>query len=487
MSSVLLRRSQLIGTVHWTGILLLFALLVLAWLLATLPLAVAGLLVGVAIAGLLLLRYPWLAWPGIALLLPFTSGIKSGPLSLTDLLLAGAVALWFADGVRRKSLRLQWVSLSGWIFPYLAVLLLASYAAVDLTEAVSEVVKWIEFALVVWLVGQTLTPNQSRWLVMALLAGGAAQGLLSLYQFLFRIGPDAFVLLGRFMRAAGSFHQPNPYAGYLGLTLPVAVSLALWGWQRVGVYSGLTVRRTVWALLYFGAVGLIGGGLLASWSRGGWLGAAAGIGLVVVFRSRRMLIGSLCGLLALLLWGALGGLSPSAIPAPVAERLADVPAYLGVGISQIVTQPVTDENFSIIERLAHWLAALRMWEMSPWLGVGPGNYGVVYPQVRLLAWKDALGHAHNIYLNVLAETGLAGLTAYLLMWGGVVVWLVRSVRCRQTGTWEQALLIGVIGVTAHLTVHHIFDNLYVQGIHLHIALWLGAAALLGRPPTTDRR
>ena len=455
-----------------------------AWLLATLPLPLVGLLLGAVGGGLLLLRWPWLAWPGIALLLPFTSGIKSGPLSLTDLLLAGAVALWFADGVRRKSLRLQSVSLSSWILPYLAVLLLASYAAVDLTEAVSEVVKWIEFALVVWLVGQTLTPGQSRWLVLALLAGGAAQGVLGIYQFLFRIGPDAFVLLGRFMRAAGSFHQPNPYAGYLGLTLPVAVSLALWGWQRSGAQGTPPVRPTM-ALLYSGLAGVMGAGLLASWSRGGWLGAVVGVGLVVLLRSRRMLLAGLVGLLALLLWGALGGISPSALPAPVADRLADVPAYFGVGIAQIVAQPVTDENFSVIERLAHWLAALRMWEISPWLGVGPGNYAVIYPQVRLLAWEDALGHAHNVYLNVLAETGLAGLAAYLLLWGSIIVWLWRAVRRNRSGTWEHALLVGVLGVVAHLTIHHLFDNLYVQGIHLHIALWLGVAALTNRPQTID--
>jgi putative inorganic carbon (hco3(-)) transporter len=459
------------------------ALLLLAWLLATLPLPLVGLLLAVVGGGLLLLRHPWLVWPGIALLLPITSGIKAGPLSATDLLLAGAVVLWFADGVRRRSVRLDPPPLAAWVAPYLAVLLLSSYTAINLTEAVTEVIKWTELLLVVWLVGQTLTPAQSRWLVLALLAGGAAQGLLGVYQFLFRIGPDAFVLLGRFMRAAGRFHQPNPYAGYLGLTLPVAISLALWGWQRLTGKVGLTVRRTealVWALLYSGLAGVLGAGLLASWSRGGWLGAAAGVGLVVLARSRRMLMAGLVALLALLLWGAMGGLNPDVLPAPITERLADVPAYLGVGIEQIVAQPVNDENFSVIERLAHWLAAERMWEMAPWLGVGPGSYATVYPQVRLPFWEDALGHAHNIYLNVLAETGLIGLAAYLLMGGGIVGWLWRQTRQQRPGSWEQALLVGVLGVVAHLTVHQLFDNLYVQGIQLQLALWLGVAVAQSR-------
>ncbi|MFZ1754900.1 MAG: O-antigen ligase family protein [Caldilineaceae bacterium] len=454
------------------------ALLILAWLLAALPLPLVGLLIGGVASALIVLRRPWLAWLGIALLLPFTSGIKAGPLSVTDLLLAGAIALWFADGVRRGSVRLDPSPLAGWVAPYLAALLLSTYSAVNLTEAAAEVIKWTELLLVVWLVGSTLTPGQSRWLVLALLAGGALQGLLGVYQFLFRIGPDTFVLLDRFMRAAGSFHQPNPYAGYLGLTLPVAVSLALWGWQRLASFSTPGQKRRnalVWALLYSGLTGTIGAGLLASWSRGGWLGAAAGVGLVVVARSRRMLIAGLIGLLALLLLGAVGGLRPGALPAPLAERLADLPAYLGMDIEQIIVQPVTDENFSVIERLAHWLAATRMWETTPWLGVGPGNYAAVYPDVRLPAWENALGHAHNIYLNVLAETGLFGLAAYLLMWAGIAGWLWKGTRAACSGSWERALLVGVLGVTAHLSIHHIFDNLYVQGIYLHLALWLGVA------------
>ena len=191
-------------------------------------------------------------------------------------------------------------------------------------------------------------------------------------------------------------------------------------------------------------------------------------------------------LVALLLLGAMGGLSPDVLPAPITARLADVPAYLGVGIEQIVAQPVNDENFSVIERLAHWLAAQRMWETAPWLGVGPSNYATVYSSVRLPLWEDALGHAHNIYLNVLAETGLIGLAAYLLMWTGVAGWLWRRTRQQQLGSWEQALLVGVLGVVAHLTVHQLFDNLYVQGIQLHAALWLGAAVAIANQMPDNR-
>jgi hypothetical protein len=67
------------------------------------------------------------------------------------------------------------------------------------------------------------------WLVAALLAAAAVQGIYGLYQFVFRVGPEWFLIQGRFMRASGVFGQPNPFGAYLGLSLPVAFSLTLWG------------------------------------------------------------------------------------------------------------------------------------------------------------------------------------------------------------------------------------------------------------------
>ena len=51
----------------------------------------------------------------------------------------------------------------------------------------------------------------------------------------------------------------------------------------------------------------------------------------------------------------------------------------------------------------------------PWLGVGFGNYGAAYEEYALINWPDPLGHAHNYYLNLVAEIGFIGLGAYLLL------------------------------------------------------------------------
>lgn len=471
----------------------------LAWLLAELPLLWTAALIAAGGGGLVLLRFPHLIWVGLAVALPFASGFKMGPLSLSDLMLGAAILLWFLDGVRKGRLRLT-PSLMPLLFSgYLAALLLSFTQAIDVREALEGVIKWLQMLLIILLIPEALSPRQARWLVWGLLTGGALQAALGVYQFVFRIGPPHFLVLERFMRAAGTFGQPNPFAGYLGLTLPVAVALLLANLSSIfGRRPAGLGRALMGASMYSAAAGLIGIGLLASWSRGGWLGAAAGVGVVLYFHSGKIIkVAALAGGASLLL---VGPLAYRFIPRSLTDRVADLPAYLGGGMWETVQQPVTDSNFSVIERLAHWIAALRMWEMSPWLGVGPGNYAAVYPHVRLPRWEDPLGHAHNTYLNVLAENGLIGLIAYLALWTGVVCWLIcvrrramhegltngRARRATPTGpfsavpspAWKAAFFLGVAGVVVHLSVHHLFDNLFVQGMYLHVALWLGAAAAL---------
>ncbi len=553
--------SEVHGWINWRWVAIFGLIVALALALATLPLRLLLPAVAATAGGLLLLRWPWLVWPLIGVALPVSSGVRVGPLTGTEGLLAGAVALWLVDGVRRRSLRLAWrprlvlVSLA----VYLAAQGLSLLRAPDLGEGVAEMVKWAEFALVLLIVPQMVKREQARWLVAGLLLGGVFQALLGLYQFVFQIGPPWFLILGRFMRASGTFAQPNPYAGYLGLTLPVAASLGLWAlgalqsrresmsagrptsppqrWftgnepgeapfprRRGGLGQrsrgarphsqapsplegkGLRLSRhqrgsgegmgfPLDLLFYTGATAAIGVALLASWSRGGWLGALAGVGLVVALRTRATVTLAVVGVALLL---AASGPLAAVVPAPVAERFADLPEFVGVSSDPVVQQigifrqPVTDANFAVLERLAHWEAARRMWVQSPWLGIGTGNYAVVYPEVNIRRWEEPLGHAHNIYLNTLAETGLIGLLAFLGFWLSVALFIARRTFGRSSDTawheaaignkhyavrnttWNRALALGVLGVLAHLAVHNVFDNLFVQGMYLHIALWIAA-------------
>lgn len=162
------------------------------------------------------------------------------------------------------------------------------------------------------------------------------------------------------------------------------------------------------------------------------------------------------------------------LPASISARIGDLGDY--IGLVDVARTEVTDASFSVIERLAHWQAAINMWTDHPWLGVGPGNYATVYELYRLPRWQDALGHAHNVYLNIAGESGVLGLLGYLLLWAAGIWQALRSTASNRR--FVAAVGAGVLGGLVHATVHNVFDNLWVQHIYLVLALMFGLLAVL---------
>lgn len=472
-------------------------LVLLAVALARAPLSLLVPALGGAALGLLILRRPLWGLFVLAATIPFATvgeqAVLGTTLGLAEALLAWTLGSWLvmrlASG--RVLLPAPWrtarVPANVPVAPlYLPLVLVAAAVGLSLLQAASlrdalpELLKWVE-VLVLYLVavdllwspstvGQADSTRSARGLVAAILIGASLQAVLGLYQFVFQIGPPAFQILGRFLRAYGTFRQPNPYAGYLGLVLPLALSVFYWStgqWWRAR--RDHESRRTAWPYLLGSGLAtvLIAAGAIASWSRGAWLGILAGVLVVTALRSRRTFRLSLAvaGLLALVFF-LRGGLSTGAVGA----RLADVQQYLG-GFD-VRTVEVNDDNFAVVERVAHWDAAWQMIERAPWLGIGAGNYAVVYPQVALPRWQDPLGHAHNIYLHTWAETGLPGLLSYLLLWLVAIGQAWRVAHDRRVSSWQRAAALGVLGIIVHLSVHNLFDNLLVQRMYLHLALVL---------------
>ena len=439
--------------------------------IAVLPLPWAALLVLGSVLGLGVLECPVLLLALIALSVPFGS-VREFPLAgftvgVGDVMTWAAAGLLLARTATSTEKRLPKGfppgALSFGIF--YGAMALSTLNALSLEYALKELVRWAEL-FVLWVAAFNLVDDDDYPLALGgLLLAGAAEAAVGIRQFLGQIGPEHFVVLGRFMRAYGHFMQPNPFGGYMGLVLPLAVGLAVGlaqdAWLRRGPALALAAAASASAALLTGAA------LVMSWSRGAWLGALVAMAVVGGFYSRRVALASLAALIlvAALVISSGAGL----LPEVVSRRFADVPLFLGA--VDIRTVEVTDENYALVERLAHWYAAQRMWEDHFWTGVGIGNYEPVYPKYALPRWTEPLGHAHNYYLNVAAETGSVGLVAYLLLWGSVFFCAFKALR-RSQG-WRRGLAVGITGVLAHLSVHNFFDNLYVHWMYLHVGMLLG--------------
>ncbi len=444
----------------------------LAAVITVLPLTRSAALFAAIALGLGILLEPGLGIIVLALTLPFGSlvSLPGLPANVVDLLVALVIGAWALKGLAARSLSIT-IPLPAW--PLLAFIWVA---ALSLTQAPSwregapELLKWVEVAAIYIVGAQVLSRRQTWWMVAALLTAGVLEAALGAYQFWRQVGPDAFILLGRFMRAYGTFRQPNPYAGYLGYLIPVAVSLAI-----MALGAGMRQRKRPWVVAgaACGAAALMMiAGIGMSWSRGAWIALAAALFVVIGFRSRRAALISLVGLLVvgllLLMFGT------AWLPGSLTSRVSELQTYLG-GFDPARTE-ITDANFSVLERIAHWRAGLAMFWDHPGLGVGIGNYAVAYEAYAPAHWYEPLGHAHNISIHLLAETGLPGALTFLAFWLALAGAAIRAVS--RSDPARRAYALGIFGTWVYVSIHGMFDYLYVQHMQLNLALlWAGLIAL----------
>lgn len=451
------------------------AFLLVAVFVAAAPLRWAGAGVLGAALGIGLLIEPALGLILLAAAIPWSNAV-SLPVpgaGAADLLIGLLFVLWLARGVVRRKIVLRMPPLS------LSLLLFVWVAGLSLTQAFSwrdglpEWLKWAEFAILYIVASQLLTSRSAKWLIAGLFAGGLSQVALGAYQFIGQVGPEAFILPGGYMRAYGSFNQPNPFSGYLGYLAPVAASLGLWAAGRW--WRSRSRRDLIVALGVIAVAGSLIAGIVMSWSRGGWLGLVAAFAVIAALRNWRTTFAT--GAIVAVLVLAIGLFGASWLPSAITSRVQDLGSY--------ATPPdparteINDENFSVLERLAHWRAGLWMFEDHPWLGVGIGNYGANYARYEQPYFYEPLGHAHNIFINFAAETGVLGLETFTIFWVGVAWLTARRGRARQG--WISALTIGVLGTWTYLTVHGLFDNLFVQHMQLQLALLLAAVSAMTGP------
>jgi putative inorganic carbon (hco3(-)) transporter len=468
---------------RWLGFWLATAV-ALGLLLAGLPWWVGGALVGGTAVFLLTLINPLVGLGLVLLLGPFGAlegvlfgwGVDSGQIALLFTL-----AVWLARGLGRRRVVLPTTFLNVPLALFLLVMAITLLDAPSLIVGFKELIKWIEIGLIVLLVADigAETPKGPWLLVGMLLFSGLVQAAIGIWQFGLRgEGPEHFLVLGRFYRAAGTFEQPNPYGGFMNLSVLLAAGILLgllpqaWANWRQTVKGARFAPCGLPLLLLALVTALTGLAVFVSWSRGAWLGLAAGTAVLLFFWPRNRWRGlALVGGAGLLFWL---GLQAGLVPAGVADRLVSFSQDLRFGDVRGVD--INDANYAVLERLAHWQAALEMAREQLWWGVGFGNYEPAYADYALINWPAALGHAHNYYINLLAETGVVGLLAYVGLWL-VIIWQTGRVLQQSTGA-SRGIALGLLAVWTALAVHHLVDKLYVNNIYVHLGVMLGLLAVL---------
>jgi O-antigen ligase len=353
----------------------------------------------------------------------------------------------------------------------LLTMLISLVGTANLNNSIKEIVKWSEVLVILLLGTQYIRTRRHIWtLVTMLCLAGLSQAVFGYAQMFFDLGPVSFVRDAN-LRVYGTFGQPNPYAGYINMTLALALALFLLG-------QGWKIR------ILAACIALpLAGVEIYSQSKGGWmaLGVAALFIVIVGFPQLRILarVGwiSILGVIAAYLAGKL--------PAGLIE-----PMLMKIGVIDISFTSPSNANYANSERVAHWLAGINMFQEHPFSGVGIGNYQDVYSQYHIGIFVLPLGHAHNYYINIAAEAGIFGFTAFLLFLIVIFTYGVRSYRTvhkryqelkkPQSGILtgetqmifrrlnmlvnDRALTIGLMASLITVCVHNLVDNLYVHAM-----------------------
>lgn len=260
------------------------------------------------------------------------------------------------------------------------------------------------------------------------------------------IGPGRWLPSGA-PRLSLAMNISTLLAGYVAPLIPLTVG---WAWTT----PRRDYRRALWLLGV--ALGVI---LLLTFSRGGWIGAAVGLGVLGVFRLINI---------------------PSRwqrLPLPVTIGLAIAAgAVLVIGVVTVSVQSVRVGGDQ--ERVEMWRGAAAMTQDDPLSGVGPGQFGRAYRSYRdLVGVQDKLVSAHNLYLNVMAETGLPGLL--------VGIWFVIAFLRGWWRRWQAAespaerlRLAACLAGLVTLAFHSLVDVFTITPIALLAAL-LAAYSLVG--------
>ena len=484
-----------VGLPWWAAGLLAIASGAIGLALARLPALTA--LIGLTVAILLVLTLVEpLVGLGVTLIFatfkPLTDYfVPQLPLDIGQIALIVTLGSWLLRALRRREIQIPPSPITIPLLVWIGAACLSILGALSLGYAVKELIKWLQILAVMWLV--ILEGRSGRWRTVLGMVIGAAllESLIGIWQFGIRgDGPKTFLILGdKFYRAYGTFEQPNPFGGFIGLTLPLVLGLLLgalavwlgaarqrWAQNRAQSridWPAVIVNPDIWRVVLLGLLALILlAALIMSWSRGAWLGFGAVIAVLLIAWPRRAWIGALLVGLAVVVV-VVGG-HYNLLPSAISARLTDFTEFTQT--FDVHGVDITADNYAVLERLAHWQAAEEMARYYPWTGVGIGNYEPVYPAFRLMNWPYPLGHAHDIYLNVLAETGIIGLLAYAALWITIFFWTWRITR--SVDIWRRSVAVGLLGTWTHLSVHNLVDNLYVANIHLHLAALLGILTCL---------
>jgi len=306
----------------------------------------------------------------------------------------------------------------------LAIISLWGFAQLALGATVYRYATWeaslrtMAFGATAWVAGRTLRDGRLRWRFLSAFAWfGCALSLLSVVAYFTSRGRILWVFASPYPDVWGPFLSRNDFAGFMELSFPVALWLAMDRQTQGSRFSTASLPDWVptqvplWIPAWMLAAGL------ASGSRAGAILLLAEAGVVLGLISRRRVAAKF------IMW----------------TTLLAVVAGAGTLVGRFAEKDPWRYRREITE------STLKLIADHPWRGYGLGTYTYVYPAYATFDIGAVVEHAHNQWLEWSAEGGIPLALVWLTLAAGISVRAVRSI-------WG----IGILAAFLHALVDYPF-------------------------------
>jgi O-antigen ligase len=138
---------------------------------------------------------------------------------------------------------------------------------------------------------------------------------------------------------------------------------------------------------------------------------------------------------------------------------------------------------SMYDRVYYWRVSLALWLENPIIGVSVSNFRDAYHQVALtgsiepfiapdgsIYQLDYIQHSHNIFIMLLASTGILGLGTFLWLFVNAIRLIIKNHEGLRVGLLTWPVVLFVIGLTGW----NIYNSWY-QSLFAFFMVLIGSA------------
>ena len=337
-------------------------------------------------------------------------------------------------------------------FPRMGIALIAyltvtivSFVVADSQTAALPVLRSVTVGLLLFFATAIAVRNRSGalWVLGGIAVSALIEGSVATYEQFTGNDQFGFVTTAGAVvtRATAGLGQPNQLGGFLVILVPF-------------ILAGFLIARRGRP---FFAVSLLFAvlGIYASFSRGAIIALVA---IPLFFLPRRQLLILLPAFLVVLL---------IATPGVIRERF----------------DSLSTSGNEVATRTDIWRAAIDIWETHPVVGAGAGSFPDEYAKARISGKRylpdtqvEPPPHAHNVFLQALAETGLIGLLSLLAI---LILALRTGILVRRSQLrWLSLLGTASIASIGAFLIHNQVDLTLIEGTGMYFWGLLGLLSAL---------